>query len=250
MQYKVPQNVDIEDKVIAGLTLRQFMFLMVAGGIVLMLRYVLTGALDFLFIPVALLIGGFGVALAFVKINDRPFELFLMSAAKSLIAPNKRVWAKDVEVEPIHPETAKKVVEIQQKRSLGEVKSSLERLATIVDSGGAHESNISESHVTNVKPKEIEDTSRLGDTLAATEQKPVELTKIMDEAKEYVGKTKKEETISTMATVNTKKDDFKYDAITLSDEKKLTEILEKTEEKQKAQEEELASAKIVKFPDR
>lgn len=249
MQYKVPQNVDIEDKVIAGLTLRQFMFLMVAGGLVLMLRYVLVGSIGFLFIPVAIIVGGFGVALAFVKINDRPFEIFLVSAARTLLKPNKRVWAKDVEIEAPHPEV-KKAAEVQKKRSLGEAKSDLERLATIVDSGGAHETNISETHMTNVRPREAEDTSHLSDTLAAAEQKPAELIKIMNEAKEYVGKNKKEEPISTMATVNTKESDFKYDAITLSDEKKLKDILDKTEQKQREEAEVLANAKIVKFPDR
>jgi hypothetical protein len=247
MQYKVPQNVDIEDKVIAGLTLRQFMFLMIAGGIVLMLKYVLIGSISFLFLPVAILVGGFGVALAFVKINDRPFEIFLTSAAKTLITPNKRVWSKDVEIEPQHPDTVKKIEEIPKKKSLGEVKSNLERLATIVDSGGAHETDISETHVTNVKPKEMEDTSRLSDVLAETEKKPAELTKILEQAKEYVGKTKKEETINKIATVETKPTDFKYDTITLSDEKRLEEILEKTEAKQKAEEAEIANAKIEKF---
>ncbi len=246
MQYKVPQNVDIEDKVIAGLTLRQFMFLMVAGGVVLMLKYVLVGSLSFLFLPIAILVGGFGIALAFVKINDRPFEIFLASAAKTLMTPSKRVWNKDIEIEPPAPEV-KKVAEVQKKKSLGEAKSDLERLATIVDSGGAHETNIADTHMTNVRPKEIEDNSRLADTLAATEQKPAKLTEIMEQAKEYVGKNKREEPVSTMATVTTRKEDFKYDAITLSDEKKLEEILEKTEKKQKAAAEELANAKIEKF---
>lgn len=247
MQYKVPQNVDIEDKVIAGLTLRQFMFLMVAGGVVLILRYVFVDSLSFLFWPVAILVGGLGIALAFVKINDRPFEMFLTSATKTLLTPSKRVWSKDVEVEPPHPETAKKIEEIQKKKSLGEIKSNLERLATIVDSGGAHETNIADSHMTNVKPKEIEDTSRLSDVLAGTEKEPGELEKFMAQAKEYVGKNKKEETIGEIAAPATKPNDFKYEKIELTDEKKLEDILDKAEEKQRAQDEALEDAKIEKF---
>lgn len=246
MQYKVPQNVDIEDKVIAGLTLRQFMFLMVAGGTVLILRYVFVGAIDFLFLPVAIIIGGFGVALAFVKINDRPFEIFLVSAAKSLLTPNRRVWSKDMDVEPPHHETAKKIEEVAKKKSLGEIKSSLEKLATVVDSGGAHETDVSTNRMTNVKPKEAEDTSHLTDVLTQAEQKPAELTKIMAQAKEYVGKNKKEETIGEMATTQAKPSDFKYESIELADEKKLEESLAKAEEKQKALEEKFASAKIIK----
>jgi len=247
MQYKVPQNVDIEDKVIAGLTLRQFMFLMVAGGIVLILRYVFVGSIGFLFLPVAILVGGFGVALAFVKINDRPFEIFLVSATKTLLTPGKRVWSKEIEVEPPHPETAKKVEEIQKKKSLGEMKSSLETLATVIDSGGAHEVDMSLDRMTNVKIKEAEDTSHLGDLLAQTEQKPAGLEKIMEQAKEYVGKNKKEETVGEMATTQAKSTDFKYEKIGLSDEKKLTDVLNQAQEKQRVLEEQLEDAKIEKF---
>jgi len=247
MQYKVPQNVDIEDKVIAGLTLRQFMFLMVAGGTVLTLRFIFKDRISFLFLPISVLVGGLGVALAFVRINDRPFEIFLVSAAKTLVSPNRRVWSKDTDVEPPHPETAQKIVEIQKKQSVGEIKSSLERLATIVDSGGAHEANITETHMTNVRPKEVDDTSRLTDMLTQAEQKPVALEKMMTEARDYVGKNKKEGTVSTIATTQTAPADFKYEKIGLSDEKQLTEILEKAEAKQKKLEEQLANAKIEKF---
>lgn len=247
MQYKVPQNVDIEDKVIAGLTLRQFMFLMVAGGVVLVLRYVFVGSTDFLFLPVAILVGGFGVALAFVKINDRPFEIFLVSATKSLLTPNKRVWSKDVDIEPPHPETVKKIEEIQKKKSIGEIKSNLERLATIVDSGGAHETNIADSHMTNVRPKEIEDTSHLSDILTQAEQKPTELEKIMAQAKEYVGKNKKEETIGEMAAAPTKPSDFKYEKIETTNEQQLEDILDKAQAKQREMDAKVETAKIEKF---
>lgn len=248
MQYKVPQNVDIEDRVIAGLTLRQFMFLMVAGGLILILRYVFTGAIGFLFLPVAVLIGGLGIALAFVKINDRPFEIFLISAAKTLTKPSKRVWSKDMEVDLPSAKPAPKKEEPQAKKSLGELRSGLERLATIVDSGGAHEPNNTEERMTNVKPHENDDPSQLGDVLAKTEEKPAELTKIIQQAKEYVGKTKREGTVGEMATVQAKPGDFKYDQIGLSDEAKLTEILDKAQEKQKALNKELDEARIEKFP--
>jgi hypothetical protein len=247
MQYKVPQNVDIEDKVIAGLTLRQFMFLMVAGGAVLISKYIFVGSIAFLFWPVATIAGGLGIALAFVKINDRPFEIFLVSATKSLLAPNRRVWSKEIDVEPPHPETAKKIEEVTHKKSIGEIKSNLERLATIVDSGGAHETNISDTHTTNVKPRDTAPVERLEDTLAPTEQKPEELTKIMNEAREYVGQQKTEGTISSVASVATKPADFKYEKIELTNEKQLEEILSKAEQKQKDEEARLESATIQKF---
>jgi hypothetical protein len=247
MQYKVPQNVDIEDKVIAGLTLRQFMFLMVAGGAILIFKAILVGSVSFLFIPASVLVGGLGVALAFIKINDRPFEIFLVSAAKTLVTPNRRVWSKDIEVEAPHPETKKKIEAVQQKKSLGEIKSNLERLATIVDSGGAHETNVSDTHTTNVKQRDTNEPTHLNDVLAQTEQKPAELEKMLTQAREYVSKNAKEGTVSSIGATATKPADFKYDKIDVTDERQVKEILEKAKAKQKAKEEALASAKVEKF---
>lgn len=249
MQYKVPQNVDIEDKVIAGMTLKQFMYLMIAGGIILVLKYIFVGAISFLFLPVALIVGCCGAAFAFIKINDRPFEVFVSSAAKTLMNPKKRVWAKDIEIEMPKTTAATQPAEIEKKKSLGELRSSLEKLATIVDSGGAHEANLSEERLTNVKPHEADDAAHLNDVLAQTEEhRPTELTRILNEAKDYVTKTKKEATVGELATVNAKKEDFKYDSIELADEEKLVTMLNSAQEKQKALDEKLDEATIEKFP--
>lgn len=248
MQYKVPQNVDIEDRVIAGMTLKQFMYLMIAGGVILILRYIFVGPISFLFLPIALLIGCAGAAFAFIKINDRPFEVFIVSAAKTLMNPKKRVWTKDTDIDAPKTTAAPKPAETQKKKSLGELRSSLEKLATIVDSGGAHEANLTEERLTNVKPHEADDTTHINDFLAQTEeQKPTELTRILNEAKDYVTKTKKEATVGELATVNAKKEDFKYDSIELADEEKLVTMLNNAQDKQKALDEKLDEAKIEKF---
>ena len=70
MEYQVPQFIEVEDKIIGPLTLKQFIYLAGAAGIaVLCFIY-----LSFIF---ALLIAGplvaLAVALAFYKVNNKPF---------------------------------------------------------------------------------------------------------------------------------------------------------------------------------
>jgi len=249
MQYKVPQNVDIEDKVIAGLTLRQFMFIMVAGGVGLLEFYAFTGPLSFLFLPMAIITGGIGVAFAFVKINDRPFEIFIGSAMKSLFAPHERVWNKDDDIDiPKHTETPHKAgAPKPKKKSLEEVKSGLERLAMVVDSGGAAGTDDTLDRQSNIQVAEVAEDKDIKDVLAKTEEKQPEVDAIMAEARNYVNKTKKELPVSASASTVSKKEDFQYEKLELADNNVLEETLSKVNKKQAEFAEKIESATVKKF---
>ncbi len=78
MQFRVPQFIDMEDKIVGPLTLKQFAYILGAGGFSFLL---------WTFIPIKILaviliipVGGLFLALAFLKINDRPFVEVLESA--------------------------------------------------------------------------------------------------------------------------------------------------------------------------
>jgi hypothetical protein len=244
MQYKVPQNVDIPDKVIGGLTLRQFMFLMVAGGIILMLKYVFIGPLNFLFLPSAIVIGGFGISLAFVKINDRPLEIFILSMGKTFFTPARRVWQKEVDEGPKKPE--QKIVPakvIPRKEGLGEIKSNLERLASIVDSGGVAPGD---ERITNIKPVDKDEPANLQDVIAETEKPSATLEKILEDAKKVVSGQKKEQPISSMSTTSTTEGAYKYDKLDLKNEADIEEMIITANQKEKDLEEKLDQATIKK----
>lgn len=249
MQYKVPQNVDIEDKVIAGLTLRQFMFIMVAGGIGLLEFYAFVGPLSFLFLPMAIITGGIGVAFAFVKINDRPFEVFIGAAMKSLFAPHERVWNKDIDIDiPKHTETPRKAgPQKPRKKSLEEVKSGLERLAMVVDSGGAAGVDNTTDRQTNIQATEAPEAENIQDVLAKTEEKHPEVDAIMAEARNFVDKNRKEQPVSASATSVSKKEDFKYEKLELANDNVLEETLSKVNKKQKDFAEKIETATVKKF---
>jgi len=70
MQYQVPQFIEIEDKIFGPLTLKQFIYLAGGGGLCLFFFTLLPLYFAVLFmLPVAAL----AAALAFYKVNGRPF---------------------------------------------------------------------------------------------------------------------------------------------------------------------------------
>lgn len=70
MEYQVPQFIEVEDKIIGPLTLKQFIYLAGGSGLcVIFFSYVPIIFAFLLSAPVA----AFAVALAFYKINGKPF---------------------------------------------------------------------------------------------------------------------------------------------------------------------------------
>lgn len=88
-QYKVPQNIDMQDRVVGPLTLFQFLYLL-AGGMVFYTTLKTPGAIDL--IVIGLPAAAFALAFAFLKINDQPFSRFITSFIFFLLHPKKRVW--------------------------------------------------------------------------------------------------------------------------------------------------------------
>ena len=102
-QYQVPQFITVEDKVIGPLTIKQFLFLLGGGAIIFLGR---TFLVSFLFFPFALIIGTAAGALAFLKINERPFPMIVKNALLYFLRPRLYVWKK-TEVRPKSPEQKK-----------------------------------------------------------------------------------------------------------------------------------------------
>ena len=91
MQFKVPQFLDIEDKIFGPFTFREFVYL--AGGagfcfILYKLLGLLVGA-----IPI-LIIAGFSAMLIFYKPNNKPFLNMLESGFKYFTQNKLYIWKK------------------------------------------------------------------------------------------------------------------------------------------------------------
>jgi hypothetical protein len=92
MRFLVPQFIEVEDKIFGPLTFKQFAYLLGGVGWCVIL-YVLLG-----FIPAAILglpVLGLGVALAFFKVNSRPFIFMMESAFNFFIRSRLYIWKKE-----------------------------------------------------------------------------------------------------------------------------------------------------------
>lgn len=95
MQYQVPQFVDMEDRIIGPLTLKQFLYLASGGGLLLINWFLFTFFLWFLLaIPIVALAAAF----AFLKINGQSFIYFLASIVAYFFKPRLYIWNRKGEL--------------------------------------------------------------------------------------------------------------------------------------------------------
>ncbi|MFH2104922.1 MAG: PrgI family protein [Parcubacteria group bacterium] len=112
MQFAVPQFIEVEDKVIGPLTVRQFLY-MVAGGVFLLIAWSLADIS--LFIVLALIVVVIVVTFSFVKINGRPFQVFLISFIYFHTNPRLRVWFREPALDKIKTLSKEKKVTAQKE---------------------------------------------------------------------------------------------------------------------------------------
>ena len=101
MRFLVPQFIDVEDKIFGPLTLKQAIYVAGGAGVVLAIftRFgffwaVLLGA------PVGIL----AFALAFVKVNNRPFYLVVYAAVTYITHNKLYLWKKLPKKKEMQPE--------------------------------------------------------------------------------------------------------------------------------------------------
>ncbi len=134
MQYAVPQFIEVEDKIIGPLTLKQFIYLTIGGGIV----YAAWNFCDLsLFITIAIPATLFFGAFAFLKINERPFIFFLMGVATFFLKPRLMVWRREMKAPQIGIQKGVKEKE-RARRNKKLTRQRLRELAVILDTGGGY----------------------------------------------------------------------------------------------------------------
>ena len=134
-QYKVPQDVEAEDKLLGPFTFRQFIYLLIAAAGIAGAwgLFQLFPLLAIIPLPFVLL---FGILALPVK-KDQPMETYLAAVASFYLKPNRRIW-KPGQRESTILITAPKTVEKARTRDITEEEAShrLSFLADIVDSEG------------------------------------------------------------------------------------------------------------------
>lgn len=133
-QYKVPQDVEAEDHILGPLTLKQFIYAIVAvawGGIWFLVLQKVLLLYAIVAVPVVLIF----LLLAFYRRDGQNFEQLLIALVGFFANTRKRIWRKEEIVESFHVEPAKPHQEVSQ-RNPTDVRAELTRLAELADSRG------------------------------------------------------------------------------------------------------------------
>lgn len=140
-QYKVPQNVETEDKILGPFSIKQFVYLVIA----IMWGFLMWRIFGFV-LPVAIVlilpVSGIFIALAVGKREEQSFENYFIAYIRFLMLPRKRVWMKDTDQDIVKP-TPKPPPKPEEAKppNPDEVRGQLHKLATIIDSRGRVQKN-------------------------------------------------------------------------------------------------------------
>jgi len=133
--YKVPQDVEADDKLIGPFSFRQFIYLIVVA-----LAGALAWALSNIFIGLAIIplpIILFFAALALPLKKDQPMEIYLAAIVSFYLKPHRRLWDPDG-IESLIEITVPKVIEKKLVKDITQedAEQRFSYLANIVDSQG------------------------------------------------------------------------------------------------------------------
>ena len=134
-QYKVPQDVEADDKLLGPFSFRQFVYLLIAAGLIAIAvgLFQLFPLLAIIPLPPVL----FFLALALPLKKDQPMETYLAALVSYYLKPRKRIWTSGQRNSTIAI-TAPKIVEESRTRNITgeEATHRLSFLADIVDTEG------------------------------------------------------------------------------------------------------------------
>lgn len=137
-QFVVPQFIDVEDKVIGPVTVRQFIILLVGGGLIF-IAYKLS---DFaLFLVEFIVIASLTFSVAFIKVNGKPIHYLLLNIIQTVRRPWVRVWQKKVstsEIKIFHKSAPAEMLVVKSQPNRVRA-SRLAELSLIVDTGGVYQ---------------------------------------------------------------------------------------------------------------
>lgn len=135
-QFTVPQFIDVEDKILGPIAVRQFIIILAGAGVIF-LNYELFARVSFLYFLVSsLFLFILTVAFAFFKVNGRPFHLFLLNFFSTIKDPKYRVWNKKLSRDRYAAELPEIGTQpMPHKAPL--TASKLAQLSLVVDTGGA-----------------------------------------------------------------------------------------------------------------
>ena len=94
MNFQIPQFIDVEDKIVGPLSLRQFLYLAGAGVTSFLLFFLFQ---FWLWLTLTVILGAIAIAAAFIKYNGQPLPRIALQAFGFLWKPRLYVWQREAE---------------------------------------------------------------------------------------------------------------------------------------------------------
>lgn len=132
-QYKVPQDVESEDKLIGPLSLRQFVYIIIALAWAGLMWRIFSFNIVIMIIAI-LPVSSFFILLGVGRRQEQSFENYFVALVRFTFIPRIRVWDKDIAHDMIVKAEEKKPEVITEKNVS---RGSLQQLALIMDTHGA-----------------------------------------------------------------------------------------------------------------
>ncbi|MBT3419041.1 MAG: PrgI family protein [Candidatus Magasanikbacteria bacterium] len=133
-QFVVPQFIEVEDKILGPITVRQFLIMLIAGIIIFIVyRFADTA----LFLTLALFIGGIALLFAFAKVKGQAFHYFILNIIQTKTKPGLRIWRKEYskkELDYLRKKGIKEDVVVVERKKVRRAR--IKDLALVVNTGG------------------------------------------------------------------------------------------------------------------
>jgi len=133
--YKVPQDVEADDKLIGPFSFRQFVYLIIVAMAIALAWGLAQLFVGLAIIPIPVII--FFGALALPLRKDQPMEIYMAAMVSFYLKPRQRLWDPEG-IETLIEVSAPKTVEVQRVKDLSQSEAAqrLSYLANIVDTQG------------------------------------------------------------------------------------------------------------------
>ena len=133
--YKVPQDVEADDKLLGPFSFRQFVYIMIAAGAIAIAYFLFRLLPPLVIIPVPIIL--FFGALALPLRKDQPMEIYMAAILSFYLKPRSRLWQPDG-IETLVQIAAPRTTEPQRTKNVSESEAEqrLRYLSDLSDSRG------------------------------------------------------------------------------------------------------------------
>ncbi len=126
MQFKVPQFIDVEDKLFGPFTFKEFVYLAGGAGLIYVIYKLV---IIWIAVPLIIVVAAFSAALTFYKINNKPFIYYVQASITYALKSKLYIWKQHLK----KPEVVKDKVAEQTEALPAMTTSRLKDLAWSLD---------------------------------------------------------------------------------------------------------------------